>query len=43
MWEELPKMISSVSNLRIELKMEGEEKKNENRRVSPKSIADGKI
>lgn len=43
MWEELPKMISSVSNLRLELKMEGEEKKNTFQRVSSKSIADGNI
>lgn len=43
MWEELPKMISSVSNLRIELKMDGEEKKTTGVRFSPKSIADGII
>lgn len=38
--EKLPKMISSVSVLRIELKMEGEEKKSTYKPVTAKSIAE---
>lgn len=41
MWDDLPGMITKVSNLRIELKMEGEEKKSTYVRASAKSIADG--
>lgn len=36
----LPKMISSVSNLRIELKMDGEEKKATYKPINPRSIAE---
>jgi len=40
LWENLPKMISSVSTLRMELKMDGEEKKEEVQGpISPQSIA----
>lgn len=39
MWENLPKMIQSVSTLRMELKMDGEEKKNITGPISPQSIA----
>lgn len=41
LWENLPKMIQSVSTLRIELKMDGEEKKSTYTPTSSKSIADG--
>jgi hypothetical protein len=41
MWSDLPAMITKVSNLRIELKMDGEEKKSTYVRASPKAIADG--
>lgn len=39
MVENLPKMITAVSNLRIELKMDGGEKKNTITSVTAKSIA----
>jgi len=41
MIEGLPKMITAVSNLRIELKMDGEEKKNQYKPISAKDIANG--
>lgn len=41
LWEKLPTMIQSVSTLRMELKMDGEVKKDVYVPVSPKSIADG--
>ncbi len=41
LWEGLPKMIESVSSLKITLKMEGEEKKLSERPLSAKDIADG--
>lgn len=40
LWENLPKMIQNVSTLRIELKMDGEEKKNTYKPISPSSVAD---
>lgn len=43
LWENLPKMIESVSNLKIALKMEGEEKKNYERPLSAKDIANGTL
>lgn len=43
LWESLPKMIQSVSALRLELKMDGEEKKDVYRPISPKSIADNHV
>lgn len=39
LWENLPKMIESVSNLKIALKMEGEEKKSTYSPISAKEIA----
>lgn len=41
LWENLPKMIESVSNLKIALKMEGEEKKSTYQPISAKEIANG--
>lgn len=41
--DSLPKMISSVTTLRIELKMEGEEKKNTYKPISAKEIANGNV
>ncbi len=38
LWESLPKMIEGVNNLKIALKMEGEEKKLQVRPVSAKSM-----
>ena len=43
LWEGLPKMIESVSNLRIALKMDGEEKKNLYKPLSAKEIANGNV
>lgn len=43
MIENLPKMITSVSNLRIELKMDGEEKKSQYKPISAKEIANGNV
>lgn len=43
LWENLPKMIESVSNLKISLKMEGEEKKSTYSPISAKQIADGNV
>ena len=43
LWENLPKMITSVSSLRIELKMDGEEKKNMYQPISAKQIANGEV
>lgn len=40
LWEGLPKMIESVSNLKIALKMEGEDKKNIQNPISATSIED---
>lgn len=41
LWENLPKMIESVSSLRVALKMDGEEVKKQYMPVSAKSIANG--
>lgn len=43
LWEGLPKMIESVSNLKIALKMEGEEKKTVYKPISAKEIASGNV
>lgn len=43
LWENLPKMIENVSNLRIALKMEGEEKKSVYSPISAKEIANGNV
>lgn len=43
LWENLPKMIESVSNLKIALKMEGEEKKKYYTPISAKEIANGNV
>lgn len=41
LWENLPKMIESVSNLKIALKMDGEEKKAFSKPLTAKEIANG--
>lgn len=41
LWEGLPDQIKSVRDLKIELKMEGENKKNTYTPISAKSIANG--
>lgn len=41
--DSLPKMISSVTTLRIELKMDGEQKKNNYVPISSKAIANGEV
>lgn len=43
LWENLPKMIENVSNLKIALKMEGEEKKSMFTPISAKEIANGNV
>lgn len=43
LWEGLPDMIKKVSTLRLELKMDGEEKKNIYTPVSAKEIANGNV
>jgi hypothetical protein len=43
LWEQLPDMIKAIKSLRIELKMDGEEKKDEYKPVSAKAIANGEI
>lgn len=43
LWEGLPEMIESVNNLKIALKMEGEEKKSSYQPISAKQIADGHV
>jgi len=43
LWENLPKMIESVTNLKIALKMEGEEKKKYYTPISAKEIANGNV
>jgi hypothetical protein len=43
LWEGLPKMIESVSNLKISLKMEGEEKRIYDKPLSAKDIANGQF
>lgn len=43
LWENLPKMIENVSNLKIVLKMEGEEKKSSYSPISAKEIANGNV
>lgn len=43
LWEGLPKMIESVNNLKIALKMEGEEKKTLYKPISAKEIASGNV
>lgn len=42
LWEKLPDMIKNVSSLRSELKMEGEEKKEEYQPVTAESLANRK-
>jgi hypothetical protein len=41
LWEKLPNMISSVNELRITLKMEGEDKREIQKSITAASIADG--
>jgi hypothetical protein len=43
LWEGLPKMIESVSNLKVALKMEGENKKDIYKPISAKEIANGNV
>lgn len=43
MWEKLPDMLKSINSLRIELKMDGEEKKEQYKAISAKAIANGEI
>ncbi len=43
LWENLPKMIESVSNLKAALKMEGEDKKQQYKPISAKEIANGNV
>lgn len=43
LWEGLPDMIKKVSTLRIELKMDGEEKKISYSPISAKEIANGNV
>jgi hypothetical protein len=43
LWEGLPDMIESVKNLKISLKMEGEEKKTQYSPISAKEIANGNV
>ena len=43
LWEGLPKMIESVGNLKIALKMEGEAKKTVYTPISAKEIANGNV
>ena len=43
LWENLPKMIESVSALKVALKMEGEEKKNVVKAITAKDIANGNV
>lgn len=43
LWEKLPSIIENVSNLRVGLKMDGEEKRKEYRPISPKEIANGNV
>lgn len=43
LWEKLPDMITKVNALKMELKMEGEEKKNAYKPISAKEIADGNV
>lgn len=43
LWENLPKMIESVGNLKIALKMEGEVKKTVYTPISAKEIANGHV
>lgn len=43
LWEKLPDMITKVNSLKMELKMEGEEKKNVYKPITAKTIADGDV
>lgn len=43
LWENLPNMIGDVNSLKIALKMEGEEKKNNIKPISAKEIASGNV
>jgi hypothetical protein len=43
LWEGLPSMIKGVSTLRLELKMDGEEKKTLYSPISAKEIANGNV
>jgi hypothetical protein len=43
LWENLPKMIENVSNLKLALKMEGEEKKIIEKPLSASDIANGQF
>lgn len=40
LWEKLPTVIQSVGDLKIQLKMEGEEKKSTYKPINPRSIAE---
>jgi len=43
LWENLPDMIKKVNTLKVELKMEGEEKKTVYNPISAKTIANGDV
>lgn len=43
LWENLPDMIKKINNLKLELKMEGEEKKSIYSPISAKEIANGNV
>lgn len=43
LWEGMSKMIESVSNLKVALKMEGEQKKDFYKPISAKEIANGNV
>ena len=43
LWEKLPTIIENVTNLKIALKMEGEDKKSVTKPFSAKDVANGEI
>jgi len=43
LWENIPKLIENVNNLKIILKMEGEQKRPNTNPISPKEIANGTV
>ncbi len=43
LWENIPKLIENVNNLKIILKMEGEQKRPNINPISPKEIANGTV
>lgn len=43
LWESLPDLIKKVSTLKVELKMEGEEKRETYKPISAKEIANGNV